>query len=108
MSTLDDTRVLLRNLSSPDLNDDAKFLDIVRDFRLVADSGDFARKFGMSRSTITRWENGETVPHPALRPRIFGWLRKRAVAKIAELEIAMKDLHPAEPATGRPAPATTG
>lgn len=31
----------------------------------------------VSRPTLNRWKNGESVPHTALRPRIFKWLAEQ-------------------------------
>ena len=85
MSILDQVCALAQRLSSPDSSDDETFRAIMANFELVTNAGEFARKYGMSRSTISRWKSGHTVPHPALRPRIYQWLRKLANAKVAEL-----------------------
>jgi transcriptional regulator with XRE-family HTH domain len=85
MSILDRVRILAQRLSSPDSSDDEIFRAIMSDFELVTSAGEFARKYGMSRSTISRWRSGHSVPHPALRPRIYQWLRKLANAKVVEL-----------------------
>jgi len=85
MSILDQVRALAQRLSSPNSSDDETFHAIMTDFELVTNPGEFRGKYGMSRSTISRWRSGHSVPHPALRPRIYQWLRKLANAKVAEL-----------------------
>ena len=74
MSILDRVDILAQRLSSPEPRDDQIFRAIMADFELVTSASDFAVKYGMSRSTISRWKSGETVPHPALRPRIYQWM----------------------------------
>jgi transcriptional regulator with XRE-family HTH domain len=88
MNILDQVVVFAQRLSTPDPTDDKIFRAIMADFELVTNAGEFARKYGMSRSNISRWKNGHSVPHPALRPRIYQWLRKLANAKAAELKEA--------------------
>ena len=41
---------------------------------------DVAEEFAMSRPSVTRWMNGNSAPHPALRPAIYRWLASRAGA----------------------------
>src|SRR5882672_5566069 len=81
---LDRVRALAARLSNPDVNDDGLFQAVVADYELVTNTAEFARKYGMSRSTISRWKGGHSVPHPALRPRIYQWLRKLANMELAK------------------------
>lgn len=39
---------------------------------------DIAHEFNVCRLTISRWRNGVSVPHPAMREPIYNWLIKRA------------------------------
>ena len=87
MSILDRVHILAQRLLSTDSCDDKGFRAIMADFEFVTNVNEFARKFGMSRPTINRWKNGHSVPHPALRPRIYRHLHKLADTKIQELTI---------------------
>ncbi|OGZ07938.1 MAG: hypothetical protein A3C13_04630 [Candidatus Lloydbacteria bacterium RIFCSPHIGHO2_02_FULL_50_11] len=44
-------------------------------------SREFARKWGMSQSSVERWRTGLSVPHTALRPRVYRWLKEKFEAK---------------------------
>ena len=37
-----------------------------------------AEQFGVSPASVTRWRQGKSAPHPALRPVIYKWLQRRA------------------------------
>ena len=69
---LDEVRVV-------DTEDNAAFKSIVNRLFEVLDLKDIevARQFDMSRPSNTRWRNGRTVPHPAVRKHVYAWMRKR-------------------------------
>lgn len=70
---------LLEELGKPNPEDADAFHRIITSaFELsVIDEIDVAHKFGMSRPSINRWRNGRTVPHPAMRAQVYGWLTER-------------------------------
>jgi len=74
----------VQSLSSADPQDDAAFLVLLRrafeTLRLT--DTDLSREFGMSRPTVTRWRNGVTTPHPALRKPLYAWLLRRARSRV--------------------------
>ena len=39
---------------------------------------DLMSRFSMSRPSASRWMNGKTVPHRALRPSVVAFLRQKA------------------------------
>jgi transcriptional regulator with XRE-family HTH domain len=69
---------LIRAIQAPE--DDELFVDVVRtsmDLLSITDT-DLAERFGVSRPSVNRWRNGMNAPHPAMRPRIYKELLKRA------------------------------
>lgn len=67
-------------LEGADSQDDATFQALlaqgIESLQLV--DKDIAHAFTVSRPTVTRWRNGESAPHPALRKPVFDWLERRA------------------------------
>jgi hypothetical protein len=41
---------------------------------------DFANELSVSRTTVCRWKNGRSVPHPAMRKPVYAALRRRIQA----------------------------
>ncbi len=91
MTRLDRLTSLATSLKAPATSDDEIFHMILGQLESISNVGELARKFGMSRSTISRWKNGHSVPHPALRPRIYRWLRSCVQARINELQEQAED-----------------
>ncbi len=62
-------------------SDDAgPFHDLIRrgfDLMVLTDAN-VAEHFAMSRTSIMRWRNGRTAPHPAMRRHVYAWLLRTA------------------------------
>ena len=61
-------------------DDDAGFQAVLNEAmnKMNVLEGDLAREFGVSLSTVNRWSNGRSMPHPAVRKPILESLAKRA------------------------------
>jgi transcriptional regulator with XRE-family HTH domain len=70
----------------PSSEDDALFADLVREAMaaLELSDSDLARQFGMSRPSVTRWRNGRTAPHPAMRAKVFKALLTRVRSRMRD------------------------
>lgn len=66
----------LLNANSEDSN---MFYELInKSFKLLEFSDlDVAVRFGMSKPSVSRWKNGRTAPHPAMRPPAYKWFAKR-------------------------------
>lgn len=53
--------------------------------RFSLDDKRVAAKFGVSRSTITRWRNGTTAPHSMMRRIIYAYLTNEAFQAVVSL-----------------------
>lgn len=62
---------------NPNKDDDKAFRAIMKCVGHDITIKSVADKFGVNRSTVNRWVNGQSVPHPAARPRIYTWLRSQ-------------------------------
>ena len=52
----------------------------------VTPDAKFAEELRVSRPTVTRWKNRQSIPHPALRSSIYALLRKRVDQTVRTLE----------------------
>jgi hypothetical protein len=93
MALLDELKALRGQLRSADVQSDDLFRRLARESIEGAkvDVHDFSEKVGVSRPTVTRWKNGDSVPHPALRRTIYPLLRKEVERAIDLLESAASD-----------------
>lgn len=68
------------------LTDDVMFRECVSDvlMALQVEDIDFASELAVSRSTVNRWKNGRSVPHPAMRRPVYAALRRRAQARLRD------------------------
>src|SRR5208282_1406066 len=75
-------REYVRSLHQAELRDDAAFhSSLTRGFVLLhLMDKDIARKFGVSRPSVTRWRNGVNAPHPVMRKPVYTFLDQRAQA----------------------------
>lgn len=81
---------LVAQFKDADVKDDARFSELFsKAYRLLflADK-ELAAKFGVSRSTITRWRNGTTTPHSAMRKPIYSFLVSKTNGRIAAGSVA--------------------
>ncbi len=46
---------------------------------------EIAEHCSISRPSVTRWINGKNTPHPAMRPRIYRWLQRKATTRLRSL-----------------------
>lgn len=76
MTRLEQLQRLRDMLEKPNDKDAGLFVAVVHACYELSLSGDeaLARKFGMTRSTATRWRNGTAAPHPAMRRPVFRFL----------------------------------
>ena len=88
MTKIQQLRAFLRNFKASDLRVDGAFQQIIMegmDLLELADD-DCARLFDVSRSTVTRWRNGSTAPHRAMRLPLCKILEKVALRRLKMLE----------------------
>jgi transcriptional regulator with XRE-family HTH domain len=83
---------LVAQLRGADVKDDARFSELFSKaygllFQGVVGDKELAARFGMSRSTITRWRSGVTTPHPAMRKPVYSFLLNKASARITAASI---------------------
>ena len=75
---------LFRLLSkNPTPTDDEAFRKIMRHVGRDISVKALSDKFGVNRTTVSRWVNGKSVPHAASRLRIYTWLRSQANALLS-------------------------
>jgi len=79
MARIEELRALSSDLAKADPENREAFHALVgRVFALLSlKDEDFAHQFGMSRPSVTRWRNGSTAPHPAVRRQVFARLARR-------------------------------
>lgn len=67
------------DLLSANSEDPKIFYELInKSFKLLEFSDlDVAVRFGMSKPSVSRWKNGRTAPHPAMRPPVYKWFAKR-------------------------------
>jgi len=67
------------DLDSLSLKDDAQFFSLMN--RAIETCGlqenDIVKDLTVTKSTVNRWVNGKTTPHPALRVKIYEYLKEK-------------------------------
>ena len=48
---------------------------------------EIVRQFGVSLTTVSRWEKGISAPEPMIRKPIFEWLEDKAVALLNKIKL---------------------
>lgn len=79
--SLDRLKVIVA--AEQDLKDDRRFKEVVEKvLEFVVTPSEFREKYGMSPRTVARWRTGVSVPHLALRSRIYPWLKEKIETKL--------------------------
>ena len=67
---------LVARLGVADARNDELFTELFQEAanELGMSDAELAEKLRVSRPTVTRWKEGRSLPHPAIRPPIFIWL----------------------------------
>lgn len=78
-SAFDINLFVLKEILEVQYEEDIYFYNVVS---IAINSGlftekDFAHEFDVSRSTVRRWYNGQSVPYSTLRPVVYKWLLKK-------------------------------
>jgi hypothetical protein len=42
-------------------------------------------RFAVNKSTVSRWKNGKSAPHPFARPIVVDWIKSDIAARIEQL-----------------------
>lgn len=86
-----DPNELLEALRAIDLTDDAAFQDVLINSMVVLRMNEqaFAAAFRVSRTTVNRWINGNSSPHPAMRKLLIESLIRRTDELRDELQKIM-------------------
>jgi transcriptional regulator with XRE-family HTH domain len=72
------------------LTDDIMFRNCVSETLMVlqVEDIDLANELAVSRSTVNRWKNGASVPHPAMRKPVYAALKRRAQTRLRDAKRA--------------------
>lgn len=67
------------------MSEDSKWASFVRAHRLAQNlnQGEFAKAFGVSQQTVSRWESGGQIPDESIQDRLRGQLRGTALGSTA-------------------------
>lgn len=82
---IDYQRILNRiDGAQKNLEDDEVFRIVVSETlgALPIEDMSIANELAVSRSTVNRWKNGKSVPHPAMRKPVYAALRRRVYLAI--------------------------
>jgi len=88
MEKIPQLQKFINELSKSDPRVDGVFQYILMDGMVLLEFGDdeCARLFDVSRPTVTRWRNGSTAPHRAMRLPLCNVLRKEAGKRLKRLQ----------------------